>query len=167
VGSAGVNVNDDFDVPVTITGASDLYAYQFDLTFDPNVLQLLSIDEGSFLGTAGSTFFIPGTIDNVLGSATFTADSLLGPGPGAVGSGTLATFNFQAVAGDITALDLANVVLLNSNLNDIGFMTAGGTVTVQSAVAAAPEPGLTCLIGLIISAMIGRSKLTRRRPPLV
>ncbi len=74
-----------------MTDVSDLYAFQFDLAFDPTILELQSISEGTFLPGAGSTNFFPGTIDNTGGTATATADSLVGAIPGASGSGTLAT----------------------------------------------------------------------------
>ena len=66
------SVGQTFDVDVNVTGASDLYAYQMDLTFDPTVLSALSVTEGPFLPGGGTTFFIPGTIDNVGGSVTAT-----------------------------------------------------------------------------------------------
>ncbi|MBZ5634921.1 MAG: cohesin domain-containing protein [Acidobacteriia bacterium] len=148
VGSASVGVGSTFSVPVTISGTSDLYAFQFDLSFDPSILQLQSVAEGPFLPSAGATFFIPATIDNVLGVASFTADSLLGPGPGAAGAGILASFNFQAFAGGTSTLSLANVILLDSNLNDIQFETTGGGVIVTSV----PEPASAWLI---VAALVG------------
>ena len=86
---------------------------------------------------AGNTFFIPGTIDNVGGTATFTADTLLGPGPGAAGNGTLATFSFEAVAAESSAVGLSNIVLLDSNLNGIAFTSTEGSVTPKVCAAAA------------------------------
>ena len=83
-GSTDVFVNQVFTLPVDIAGVSDLYAFQFDLAFDPTILQLLSVFEGGFLPSAGSTIFIPGAIDNIGGTATATADTLVGDIPGAV-----------------------------------------------------------------------------------
>src|SRR5947209_979880 len=152
-GSATVSTGDVFTVPVSITGASDVFAFQFDLAFDPAVLQLQSISEGGFLGTAGSTVFVPGSIDNTAGTATATADSLTGTGPGASGSGTLADFTFQAIATGTSALTLSGVILLDSSLNDIPFTTSNGTVTVGTAVV--PEPnGLSCVGALVLAAAL-------------
>src|SRR5262245_15310483 len=53
VGSASVFVGNTVIVPVMITAASDLYAFQFELSYDHNILQLLKITEGPFLSTAG------------------------------------------------------------------------------------------------------------------
>jgi|ERR1017187_659961 general secretion pathway protein D len=146
VGFTSVSVGTSFDLPVTISGTSDLYAFQFDVSYDPSILQLNSILEGSFLSSAGPTFFIPGTIDNTLGIATFTADALFGA-TGAAGTGTLATLDFQAVAGGVSALDLSNVILLDSNLNDISFTAQSG----QAVVSAVPEPDSIWLLASGIS----------------
>src|ERR1022692_4762920 len=96
-GSTDVSVNQVFTLPVDIAGVSDLYAFQFDLAFDPTILQLLSVSEGSFLPSAGSTFFIPGDIDNIGGDAISNADTLVGDIPGASGDGDLVDFTFQAI----------------------------------------------------------------------
>ena len=149
-GSATVSTGDVFTVPVSITGASDVFAFQFDVAFDATVLQLQSISEGSFLGTAGSTIFVPGTIDNTAGTATATADTLTGTGPGASGSGTLADFTFQAIATGTSALTLSGVILLDSSFNDIPFTTSDGTVTVSTA--AVPEPAGLAWIGALALA---------------
>jgi hypothetical protein len=85
-------------VPISISGVSDLYDYQFDVGFDPSVLQLQSVTESSFLSGAGTTFFLPGFIDNTLGTASFIADTLIGPISGASGAGILVELNFEVTA---------------------------------------------------------------------
>ena len=145
-GSASVSSGQTFTVPVSIADVSDLFAFQFDMTFDPAILQLQSISEGGFLPSAGSTIFVPGTIDNTAGTATTTADTLTGPGPGASGGGTLADLNFQAIAPGTSALTLSVVILLNSAGGDISpFTTSNGSVTVGAA--AVPEPSGLSWIG--------------------
>src|SRR3954470_5892271 len=94
VGSAKVEPVAAGSIPVSISGVLDLFAFQFDLAYDPSVVNLVSISEGPFLPSAGGTFFLPGTIDNVAGTATFISDSLLGPVPGASGSGDLVFLKF-------------------------------------------------------------------------
>jgi hypothetical protein len=133
VGSMTVGLGETFSVPVTIvSGSSDLYAFQFDVAYDPTILQLLSIEEGASSSTAGSTLFIPGTIDNALGSATLNAETLLGPVPGAAGSGTLATFDFQAIEAGTSAVSISNVILLDSNLHVVAFTNTDGRVMVSA-----------------------------------
>jgi hypothetical protein len=151
-------------VDVDVANVTDLYGYQFDLTFNPNILQAVSSSEGSFLSSGGSTFFINGSNDNVGGTVSATADSLLSAVSGVGGSGQLAVFTFDAVGTGTSALAIQNELLLDSNINILSDTTTGGSVTVASATVQAPEidPGsavtaLTLLIGGL-TVLRGRSK---------
>jgi hypothetical protein len=127
-------------VDVDIANVTNLYGYQFDLTFNPSVLSAVSSSEGSFLTTGGnSTFFIPGTNDNVDGVVLATADTILSAVPGVNGSGELAVFTFDAIGKGTSALGFANVMLLDSSFNSISNTTTGATVTVGSGTAKVPE----------------------------
>ena len=152
-GSADVLAGDVFTLPVSIADVSDLYAFQFDLSFDPSILQLLSISEGSFLPGAGSTIFIPGTIDNIGGTATSNADTLVGDIPGASGNGDLVDFTFEAINVGASAVNLSNEILLDSSFNAIPFTSADGSVTVAPSPAPEP-PGLSWIGGLGLCAML-------------
>jgi Cohesin domain/PEP-CTERM motif len=124
-----------FSLSVMASDMADLYAYQFDLTFDPSKFRSTGVTEGSFLAGAGSTFFSGGTTDNANGSVSFVFDTLLGPGPGANGSGVLATFNFTTIGAGAGTFALANTSVLNASLGDIQTGTQSLNV-----VAAVPEP---------------------------
>src|ERR1051326_2192189 len=65
---------DVFTLDITIADVSDLFAFQFDIGFAPDILGAINITEGSFLPTGGATFFLAGVIDNVTGVITATAD---------------------------------------------------------------------------------------------
>jgi hypothetical protein len=147
-GSGTVAIGNVLNIPVSISGVSDLYAFQFDLSFDPAVLELLGISEGAFLPTAGVTFFSPGVIDNLAGVASFTADSLVGPVQGASGTGDLASFEFRAIRFGSSDLTLSNVILLDSSLNDIAFTTQSGILHVV------PEPGALPLAGAVFCTVL-------------
>lgn len=158
-GSTDVLVDQIFTLGVSIADVSDLYAFQFDLAFDPTILQLLSISEGSFLPPAGSTFFIPGTIDNIAGTATSTADTLVGNIPGATGTGDLADFTFQAINPGASSLALSNGLLFDSSFNEIPFTTVDGSVTGSAYV---PEPAGLSWIGCLAIAGMLLAKRRRR-----
>ena len=49
--ASDVSVGRTFSVDVTITGAADLYAFQFDVAFNPALVQVNSVTEGSFWRT--------------------------------------------------------------------------------------------------------------------
>jgi len=126
-------------VDVDIANVSNLYGYQFDLTFNPSILRAVSSTEGPFLSSGGSTFFIPGTNDNVGGTVSATDDTLLTAINGVSGSGELAAFTFDAIGAGTSAIGIQNETLLDSNLNVIADTTTGGSVTVTSGAAKAPE----------------------------
>jgi adhesin HecA-like repeat protein len=145
--SAGSGVTLD----VNISDVTDLFGFQFDLTFLPSVLSANSIAEGPFLPSGGTTFFLPGTIDNTNGTISATADSLIGAISGVSGSGTLAEFTFTAIAAGTSSIDLSNVTLLDSSFNLIDANLQSGTVLVTANTGVTPEPNSLALmfIGMI------------------
>src|SRR2546430_17140244 len=94
--SSSVAEGDTFTLDVDIANVTDLFAFQFDLGFCPGVLSALSIIEGAFLPGGGTTFFIPGTIDNVGGAITASADALIGAISGVNGTRYLDDVHFTA-----------------------------------------------------------------------
>lgn len=152
-----------FTLDVNISNVSDLFAFQFDLGFNPSILSAVSIMEGSFLPGGGTTFFIPGAIDNVGGTIAATADSLIGLIPGGTGSGTLAEVEFKALGSGTNGISLSNAQLLDSSLSPIPFETAPGSVDV-TGVAAVPEPSAVLLVGAALLCVIGLRARVFRRP---
>jgi hypothetical protein len=147
-GTPTVSVGTSMVVNVDITAVSDLYGFQFDLGFNPTVLSVGVSNEGTLLPGGGATFFVPGTNDNVGGSVTATADTLLTAISGVTGTGTLASFDFTAIGAGISALTLSNLFFLDSSLTPIvDYTTSGGLVTVNQATSI-PEPSTLGLLGL-------------------
>ena len=66
-----VKVGDIFTVELNAENISDLAGWQGDITFDPAVLKVNNVSEGSFLKQGGGrTHFLKGTIDNTEGRIT-------------------------------------------------------------------------------------------------
>lgn len=154
-----VQLGDIVTVGVNISDVTDLYAWQFDIGFDPTILSALSVTEGPFLATGGTTVFLAGTIDNVGGTITFNGDSLVGPIPGVTGSGELAEIQFQTLALGVSPVSLSNVFLLNSQPGLIDTTTADGSIEV------APEPSSVLLMtgGLTLLLLAARQRKNMRR----
>lgn len=125
----------------------DLYAYNFTLNFDPARIQAVSVEEGSLLASAGTTFFIPGVIDNFIGSISFTGNTLIGAITGANGNGTLAIMGFEAIAEGASPLSLADLLFLDSGLTDLVTTPQESRVTViADSGSPIPEPATLSLV---------------------
>jgi hypothetical protein len=153
-------------VDVDIANVSNLYGYQFDLTFNPSILQAVSSSEGSFLAVGGGTFFVNGSNDNVGGTVSATADTLLSAVNGVGGSGELAVFTFDAIGTGTSGLSIQNETLLDADFNILSDKTTSGSVAVGSGVVAAPEidpasaaSALTLLFGGLAVLLNRKSKL--------
>ena len=92
-----------FNITVSVADVSDLYGWQFNLTFNSAVLKALEFYEGPFLKDAavaqgGDTFPLPVTVNNTAGWV-FAGRSFDAPlDDGASGSGILAYVTFNATA---------------------------------------------------------------------
>jgi hypothetical protein len=141
---------------VLITGAADLYAFQFTLSFDPAVLQASAVTEGPFLAAAGSTFFVPGAIDNALGSISYVSNSLIGAVPGASGNGVLAHISLDTASVGVSALTFSDVIFLDSSLADIN-------VQVDNRILQVVPESSTLTLMLAGIALVGLATSRRRK----
>ena len=146
------------DLAVNISDITDLYGYQFTLSFDAALLKAGGFKEGAFLGTAGTTFSDGGTIDNAAGTVSFVFNTLVGTGPGATGSGELARFSFDTFGNGNAALTFSDVLFLDANLNEIAVVADGGSVQVVPE----PESFLLVGIGLLAAGVVRRRQAAAR-----
>jgi hypothetical protein len=91
---------DSLAIKINISDVTMLYTWQFNLTFNPAVLQVAAITEGPFLKqlTPPGTSFLTPIIDNTAGWIQAGAALKNFNSGGVNGSGELATISFQAVA---------------------------------------------------------------------
>lgn len=155
---ATVQVGDAFTLDVLVADAADLYAFQFDLAFDPTLVQVDTVAEGGFLSAGGqATSFMPGALDNLMGTVSFTAGTRVGPVPGATGDGLIVRLSFHALAPGQSDLSFGNVLLLDSALAELAATPVAGTISVTSV----PEPAAVALFSLGLAALVAGA---RRRP---
>ena len=106
-----IYVGDTFTLDLSVRNIIDLAGWQFDVSFDPAVLEAVEVNEGDFLKTdGGTTFFQSGTIDNTTGKITGLNATRFNE-EGSTGAGTLLSVKFLAKAEGETQLTLSNFQL--------------------------------------------------------
>ena len=103
-----INTGDTFTLDIYAEDATDLAEWQFDIAFDPALLEAIEISKGYFLESEGGvTAFQKGTIDNQSGKITGLGEAELN-GNNVSGTGMLLSVTFAAKAGGKTQLTLSN-----------------------------------------------------------
>ena len=101
-----IHTGDIFTLDIRAENVTDLAGWQFDIAFDPAILEAVDVSEGGFLKTdGGTTFFQGGSIDNAAGKITGLSAARLSGG-GASGTGTLLQVRFKAKSAGETELAL-------------------------------------------------------------
>lgn len=120
-----VNVGDEIVVEVRVDEASHLAAFDFTLTFDESVVDVIRFDNlGSFLatGSRGTPVCFPGPMDEIedfphyATCSTVGLPTCMGGGAGATGDGTLARAVFRAKRAGTTVIHLSRSTLVWDNV---------------------------------------------------
>jgi len=113
-----------FTVNINVSDVVDLYAWQFGLTFNPDVLVCTEFYEGELMKRQTEpTLFLEHWKDmnNTLGVIYFRGCCILGPHPGVDGSGQLAYVTFKSVGVGVSNFHLTDAYLIDSGLECIEF----------------------------------------------
>ena len=102
-----IHTDDTFTLDIGAKDVFDFAGWQFDIVFDPAALEAISISEGNFLKTGGTTLFQSGTIDNAAGKIMGLSTIRLST-QGVSGTGTLLQVTFKAKSDGDTRLTLQN-----------------------------------------------------------
>ena len=103
-----INTGDTFTLDIYAEDATDLVEWQFDIAFDPVLLEAIEVSKGYFLESEDRvTFSQKGTIDNQSGKITGLSEAVLN-GNNVSGTGMLLSVTFAAKAGGKTQLTLSN-----------------------------------------------------------
>jgi len=126
-----VNPGDSFDVDISIDTPVGVYAFDMLFLFDPSIINATSAVEGGFLKSDGATTYPVISIDNTQGEISI-ASTRFGVTSDVTGAGNLATITFTALDIGTSNLTLADVTLVNAQLQEIaGVTTYDGTVDVE------------------------------------
>ena len=130
-----IHVDDIFSINLKAENVIDLAGWQFDIAFDPAMLEAVEVNEGNFLKTeGGTTFFQEGAIDNTTGKITglnatrFNED-------GVTGAGTLLSVTFLAKAEGETQLTLNNFQLGSTTGEPIAVAPPEIVITIEEQLA--------------------------------
>ena len=145
---------------IVFTDANDLYAYGFDVGFDPLVLQVIGLTSAGFLVSGGSVTFNPGTVNNSAGTVASTVESLQGPVAGVTGSGSLVHLQFNSVGTGSSVITIFNQLFLDSSLSGIDVSVSSASVVVRSS--AVPEPHTISLGALGVCFLFVYGYLSRK-----
>ena len=155
-----IHAGDTFTLNLNIENIHNLAGWEFDIAFDPTVLEAVEIGEGDFLNPEGdTTFFQKSSIDNATGKITELSSARLSKA-GVSGRGTLLSVTFTAKTAGQTQLSLENFQLaaitgesIPAGLPEIvitieGQLTTGdvnrdGQVNIQDMVLVARQFGET------------------------
>ncbi len=130
--SQDVPLGEIFEINVSLDNTPDLYSFQFDLSYDPTVLEYDGYTLGPFLGSDGASVFpvapdtsTPGLLDNF-------AATRMGATAGVGGGGVLATFRFNATTEGVSNFDFSNSLLYDSQSTpqQIPHTTTSGNATI-------------------------------------
>lgn len=120
-----LNINTDYDV----------YGIQFDLVYDPSILELVDITEGTFLNQFASTYVVqrtsPGRLTYAI-TRTVVRNGVVGPG-------TVATVRFRTLRAGQSAVQLSNVKIADPSILPIeGVRIVNSVINVQGASTTTP-----------------------------
>jgi len=137
--SKTVSLGSTFTVGVMIGDASDLGGYEFDLVFDPGVLEVVDVADGGFLRSTGRNVsklpsggprFLSLSASRIaFGAYSYPAN---GSQAGPNGSGRLATITLRAISVGSTTLDLQNVQVTDTQGQGATLNVQDGSVTINA-----------------------------------
>jgi hypothetical protein len=133
--SQPVSPGAQFTVNITVQPNNAIAGSQFNLSFNPALVSVVSVSQGNLLNQIGaSTYFSPGQINNSAGTLSGVAGAITTPGQTVTAAGTLAVITMAAASTKgISALTLSNVVVGDINGQSIPASPVNGQVSIDQA----------------------------------
>ncbi len=111
ISGQSLGIGGTFTVTASISDVTDLWGWSLGLSWDPSILQMLSLSEGPFLASAGQTSLTASPTNNNDGVISNINDVLTLQNS-VSGSGNLVSFTFQIINYGSSSIDLTNIGLL-------------------------------------------------------
>ena len=154
-----IHTGETFTLNIRAENITDLAGWQFDIAFDPAVLEAIDVSEGNFLKMGGgATFFQRGSIDNAAGEIKGLNAARLSA-QGVTGTGTLLQVRFKAKAAGETELALRNFELAASTGDSIPAGPHEIRITIEGRLATGDvnRDGRVSILDLVLVAQqLGR-----------
>jgi general secretion pathway protein D len=129
VAPAPPKVGSTFQIPVNLSGGTDVFSVPMQLQYDPAKLTLINVDSGAYLGHDGQTVALVHRDDGTGGVAISASRP---PGVAGVnGSGQLCVLTFQAKAAGDSIVSVTKAAARDSKQQAIPVITSGTIVHVQ------------------------------------
>ena len=141
--ATSIGIGKTFTLQLKTNNITDLAGWQADLVFDPDVLKVDSVTEGTFLKQKGGlTHFGKGTIDNQKGKIAGLSSARISQG-GVEGEGTLLSVKFTAKVAGETRVSLREFRAGSSAGKTIPATAPDTLVTVGTRSTPTPTPTST------------------------
>ena len=153
-----IHAGDTFRLDISAKDVFDMAGWQFDITFSPTVLEVISTTEGDFLKMGSTTLFQSGSIDNVAGKIMGISAIRLST-RGVSGTGTLVQVTFKAKSAGETELALQNFQFGSTTGEAIPAGPHQIRITVEEGLATGDvnRDGVVSILDLILIAQqLGR-----------
>ena len=119
-----------FAVNVVLSGAQNAYSVPLQISYDPKVLQVVNVSNGSFLSQDGQAVALVHRDDDTTGTLQITATRPPGAG-GVSGHGTIVTLTLMAEAAGQSTLTIARGGVRDPGMQSAPAAGAAITVTIQ------------------------------------
>jgi general secretion pathway protein D len=119
-----------FAVNVVLAGAQNAYSVPLQISYDPKILQVVNVSNGSFLSQDGQAVALVHRDDDTSGTLQITATRPPGAG-GVSGQGTIVTLTLMAKAAGQSTLTIARGGVRDPGMQSAPAAGAAITVTIQ------------------------------------
>ena len=138
--TTSTTIGSDITVNLQVANVQNLGGWNLNLTWNPQIINLTQVSEGTFLADSGTTLFTwspsSSPISRSHGYIQGVADVLLSA-TGVSGSGILATITFHALSSGTSPISIAGTTIINPPTNEqaqtISATIISGTVNVDAS----------------------------------